>query len=80
MNTAAKPPVCRIIAGPNGAGKTTFALRYLPQLELYAGAVDDASCFINSGPAPGIVFTQQGGQRTILDTDVFDQLVKAAQP
>ena len=80
MNTTARPPVCRIIAGPNGAGKTTFALRYLPQLELHAGAVDDASCFINSGPAPGIVFTQLGAQRTILDTDVFDQLVKAAQP
>ena len=80
MNTAAMPPVCRIIAGPNGAGKTTFALRYLPQLELYAGAVDDASCFINSGPAPGIVFTQQGEQRTILDTAVFDQLLKASQP
>ena len=196
MNTAAMPPVCRIIAGPNGAGKTTFALRYLPQvapgsafinadliaaglsplapeqqtvaasrlflqqierhitagrdfafettlsgrsylrlvrrlrsagwrvellylalpsaelsrlrvaervahgghsisaadiarrfprslwnlLQLYAGAVDDASCFINSGPAPGIVFTQQGEQRTILDTAVFDQLLKASQP
>ena len=49
-------------------------------LELYAGAVDDASCFINSGPAPDIVFTQQGDQRTILDPAVFDQLVKAAQP
>ena len=80
MNTAAKPLLCRIIAGPNGAGKTTFALRYLPQLELHAGAVDDASCFINSGPAPGIVFTQQGEQRTILDTAVFDQLLKASQP
>lgn len=49
-------------------------------LELYAGAVTEASCFINSGPAPGIVFTQQGDQRTILDPAVFDQLVKAAKP
>jgi len=49
-------------------------------LELYACAVDDARCFVNSGPAPGIVFTQQGNQRTILDPAVFDPLVKAAKP
>ena len=48
-------------------------------LELYARAVDDASCFLNSGPAPDIVFTQQGDQRTILHQVVFDQLVDAAK-
>ena len=49
-------------------------------LELYGGAVNETSCFINSGPTPGIVFTQQGEQRTVLDPAAFDQLVKAAQP
>jgi len=49
-------------------------------LELYARAVDDASCFVNSGPSPHIVFTQQGEQRTILHQAVFDQLVNAAKP
>ena len=49
-------------------------------LELYGGAVNEASCFINSGPTPGIVFTQQGEQRTVLDPAAFDQLVKAAKP
>ena len=49
-------------------------------LALYAGAVNEASCFINSGPTPGIVFTQQGEQRTVLDPAVFDQLMKAAKP
>ena len=49
-------------------------------LDLYAGAVNEASCFINSGPTPGIVFTQQGEQRTVLDPAVFDQLMKAAKP
>ena len=49
-------------------------------LELYACAVDDASCFINSGPAPDTVFTQQADQCTVLDRAVFDPLVKAAKP
>ena len=30
--SAARSPVCWIIAGPNGAGKTTFALKYLPEV------------------------------------------------
>lgn len=30
--SAARQPVCWIIAGPNGAGKTTFALKYLPEV------------------------------------------------
>ena len=49
-------------------------------LELYAPAVDEAGCFLNSGPAPDIVFTQQGEQRTILHQAAFDQLVNAAKP
>lgn len=30
--SAARQPICWIIAGPNGAGKTTFALKYLPEV------------------------------------------------
>jgi predicted ABC-type ATPase len=47
-------------------------------LDLYAGAVDETTCFLNSGPAPEIVFVEQGGQRTILDEVVYHELVKAA--
>ena len=49
-------------------------------LELYAGVVDEASCFLNSGPSPEIVFIQRGEQRTILQQTVYDQLTKAAMP
>jgi predicted ABC-type ATPase len=196
MSTAARRPVCRIIAGPNGAGKTTFALKYLPQvapgtafvnadliaaglsplaperqlaaasrlllqqvahhvaerhdfafettlagrgylrlirklrwddwrveliylalpnmelsrvriaervahgghaiapadiarrfprslrnlLDLYAGTVDRTRCFMNSGPAPDIVFVQEDQKRTILNQTLYDQLLKEINP
>lgn len=46
--------------------------------DLYAAAVDEAACFLNSGPSPEIVFVQQHGERTILQPLVYHQLVKAA--
>lgn len=49
-------------------------------LELYASSVNEASCFLNSGPSPDIVFIQTGEQRTILQQTVYDQLLKAAGP
>jgi len=49
-------------------------------LDVYAGAVDHASCFLNSGPSPEIVFFQRGENRTILHQAVYDQLLKAANP
>lgn len=49
-------------------------------LDLYAGAVDEASCFLNSGPSPDIVFIQHGDKRTILRQMVYDQLLRTANP
>ncbi len=49
-------------------------------LDVYAGAVDEATCFLNSGPSPEIVFVQQGAERAILQPLVYDPLVKAANP
>ncbi len=49
-------------------------------LDVYAAAVDHASCFLNSGPSPDIVFFQQGEKRTVLQQAVYDQLLKAANP
>lgn len=49
-------------------------------LDVYAGAVDNARCFLNSGPSPDIVFIQQGEKRTILQQALYDQLLKAANP
>jgi len=46
--------------------------------EVYADAVDDTLCFLNSGPSPEIVFFQQGAHRTIVDRIVYDQLMKEA--
>jgi predicted ABC-type ATPase len=47
-------------------------------LDVYAGAVDHARCFLNSGPSPDIVFVQDGDSRTILNQPLYDQLVKEA--
>lgn len=47
--------------------------------DLYAGAVDEATCFLNSGPTPEIVFIQHGEKRTILQQMVYDQLIEAAK-
>ena len=44
------------------------------------GLVDEASCFLNSGPSPEVVFIQRGEQRTILRQSVNQQLTKAASP
>jgi predicted ABC-type ATPase len=49
-------------------------------LDVYAGAVDHARCFLNSGPSPDIVFVQDGDNRTILNRTLYDQLVKEANP
>ncbi len=49
-------------------------------LDVYAGAVDHARCFLNSGPVPDIVFVQDGAERTILNHAVYEQLVNEAQP
>ena len=74
----------RVAHGGHGIVAADIARRFPRRLwnllELYARAVDDASCFVNSGPSPHIVFTQQGEQRTILHQAVFDQLVNAAKP
>lgn len=48
--------------------------------DVYAGAVDHARCFLNSGPSPDIVFVQDGDNRTILNRTLYDQLVKEANP
>ena len=49
-------------------------------LDVYAGAVHHARCFLNSGPFPDIVFVQDGDRRTILNQTIYDQLVKEANP
>jgi predicted ABC-type ATPase len=49
-------------------------------LDVYAGVVDHARCFLNSGPFPDIVFVQDGDKRTILNQTIYDQLVKEANP
>lgn len=49
-------------------------------LELYAPAVNYASCLMNSGPSPVAVFTQSGSGRTIIHQAYFDLLLNAARP
>lgn len=47
-------------------------------LDVYAGAVDYARCFLNSAQVPEIVFIESAGKRTVLNQSVYDQLVKEA--
>jgi predicted ABC-type ATPase len=55
-----------------------FPLSLRNLLDVYAGAVDDAFCLLNSGPSPELVFVEQGETRTILLQPVYEDLVKAA--
>jgi predicted ABC-type ATPase len=47
-------------------------------LNMYAGAVDRAHCFLNSGPVPDIVFVQHGEHRAILDQSLYELLIAEA--
>ena len=47
-------------------------------LQVYGGAVDQARCFLNSGPAPEIVFVQRGADRDIVNQSVYNLLVEEA--
>jgi hypothetical protein len=72
----ARPTRRRLIAPADIARRFPRSLRNL--LDVYAGAVDHARCFLNSGPFPDIVFVQDGDKRTILNQTIYDQLVKEA--
>ncbi|MCX7110378.1 MAG: zeta toxin family protein [Proteobacteria bacterium] len=47
--------------------------------ELYAGSVDYTRCFLNSGEIPQLVFVQQGEARTVLQPELFEQLLSKAK-
>jgi predicted ABC-type ATPase len=47
-------------------------------LDVYAGAVDHTSCFLNSGAVPVAVFEQHAANRTIINQSVYDELVREA--
>lgn len=49
-------------------------------LNVYAREVDETRCFINSAAVPDIVFVETGGERTIINPEVYAQLVKEAGP
>lgn len=48
--------------------------------ELYAGTVDETTCFLNSGASPDIVFTQRGDERVIVQRRIYEQLLSVAYP
>lgn len=47
-------------------------------LHVYGAAVDVTRCFLNSGETPQLVFIQQGMDRTVIQPDIFEQLVQEA--
>lgn len=46
--------------------------------DVFTGATDETHCLLNSGPAPEVVFTQQGEARTVVRQAVYDLLLKEA--
>lgn len=72
----------RVAHGGHSIAPADIARRFPRSLrnlfDVYAGAVDHARCFLNSGPSPEIVFVQDGDKRTILNQTVYDQLMKEA--
>lgn len=74
----------RVAHGGHSIAPEDIARRFPRSLrnlfDSYASAVDEATCFLNSGPSPEIVFVQQGGERAILQPVVYHQLMKAANP
>jgi predicted ABC-type ATPase len=45
----------------------------------YAGEVDNTRCFLNSGETPQLIFVQRGEVRTILQPDLYQQLLNEAK-
>ena len=73
----------RVAHGGHSIGEADIVRRFQRSLhnllELYAGAVDETTCFLNSGPSPDIVFTQQGDRRVMVQQTVYDDLLRAAK-
>lgn len=46
--------------------------------ECYAGAVDEAHCLLNDGPAALLVFSQVGQERTVFEESIYHQLMQEA--
>ena len=72
----------RVAHGGHSIGEADIVRRFPRSLQnllgVYGSVVDHTRCFLNSGAAPEIVFTQDGNRRTILNQVVFDQLVREA--
>jgi predicted ABC-type ATPase len=74
----------RVAHGGHSIAPADIARRFPRSLRnlfaVYAGAVDRARCFLNSGPFPDIVFVQDGAKKIILNQPVYDHLVTKANP
>lgn len=72
----------RVAHGGHAIAEADIARRFPRSLRnllgVYSAAVDEVTCFLNSGPTPELVFEQQGRKRTVIDQMVYDQLVEAA--
>ena len=54
------------------------SLRHL--FGVYGDAVDTVACWLNSGPVPQLVYTQQGRSRIVHDSGVYESLKREAKP
>ena len=46
----------------------------------YGPAVNEATCFMNTGASPELAFRQQGVRRDIYNPQIFDHLLREAKP
>ena len=72
----------RVAQGGHAVAPADIARRFPRSLRnllsVYAGAVDRTRCFMNSGPAPEIVFVQRGADRAVLDHVAHENIMKQA--
>jgi predicted ABC-type ATPase len=49
-------------------------------LHNYTHEVDRTRCFLNSGEVPDLVFVQQGQERELVQSEIYNDLLKEANP
>ncbi len=73
----------RVTHGGHNIPEATIERRFPRSLHnlfsKYSYAANQTVCFLNRGTAPELVFTQEGEQRQIMNTELFKQLLSEAQ-
>ncbi|MGB5062453.1 MAG: zeta toxin family protein [Candidatus Competibacter sp.] len=74
----------RVRHGGHNIPQTAIERRFVRSLRNllgdYGDAANEATCFMNIGASPDLVFNQQGTRRDIHNLELFDHLMREAKP